>query len=184
MAQFSTPDSDITVTNWDGLTFSTPNLNEEVQTEDGPSSYVFSSTSGAEATFGLGNATITDPVSNVNHHVNVEIWANNGATTFTIRLYESTDLIASWTQLHSGNWTSYQFDLTTVEADNISDYNDLRISVEHDQNAFKACSFLQFECPDAPTSNIDTVDGVSWTNLSSVKGVAKASIDSVDGVIV
>jgi hypothetical protein len=152
-AQYARPDGDQSVTNWTGVG-SSPYYDEidETSTDDDTtytqSPSVASGSSSDDAEFTLSDPT--DPAIHTGHTVRYR-WRNPGADfgsgdiSFVARLMQGGTTIAS--QSHSyatveaqTTYTTSSFTLTTGEAANITNYNDLRIKFDITIDCAVACS--------------------------------------------
>jgi len=110
------------------------------------------------ATFTL--SAITDPENNVNHFVRYRAKDNSGAysttPSFDVKLYQTSTLKAS--KRHTGgtdlttSFVDYYIELSTSEADSISDYSALKLTIIMDndgnENSSVRVSQLFFETDD------------------------------------
>jgi hypothetical protein len=162
------PDGDIN-TNWGVLGQSLPYLAIDDVIHNGPTDYIWTATASNSYECSLGDAP--DPNSSGTHTITATLWANNGSANFTISLMQGGTTITTWVQSHNAGWTLYTHDLTTVEADAITDYDDLRLRIEHNASGvFKACSQLNLTIPPASAGYGNKVNGVS--SVGAVKGVS------------
>jgi hypothetical protein len=166
MAQFLRPTSDITTTNITG-TFadvdeSTPNDSDFVVSPDN-----------IAATYEtLLGGTFTDPAVNTGHiarvrHAKADTGVPPSTTgnsqTATFGLYQGATLIATLgTAVTLAGWTTLTYILTGTEADNITNYADLRVRVTIPAGGGgspgirrgAAVSWIEFEAPGALTKRI------------------------------
>ncbi len=165
MAVFVRPDGDQSNGNWasaplfEKIDEDPFNDTDFVQSENDPANDIFEVT--------LENQT--DPASSSGHIVRYRYQKGQsgggqpGTINLIIGLYQSTTLIASAT--HSNISTGFvpnSFTLTGGEADNITDYNDLRIRFDADKSAgartsWAEISWAEFETPSA-AATFDQVD--------------------------
>lgn len=99
--------------------------------------------------------TIGDPRSSSGHYVRYRLYYQNNLTsTYTVTLKQGTTTIASWSGTVSPDetWVGFEQTLTGAQADAITDYTALRIyvSIKSVSTANAYCSWVEFECPDAP----------------------------------
>jgi type 1 glutamine amidotransferase len=167
-AQYARPDGDQSVTNWTGVGAS-PYYDEidESSTDDdttytqSPSVASGSSTDDAEFTL----IDVTDPAIHTGHTVRYR-WRNPGSDfgggdiSFIARLMQGGTTIASQSHSYSSveaqtTYTTSSFTLTTGEAANITNYNDLRIKFDITIDCAVACShkyvrvtWAELEVPD------------------------------------
>ncbi len=157
MPTFVRPDGDQTVNNWtstplfEKIDEVTPSDTDFVQSENDPANDIMEVT--------LENQT--DPASSTGHIVRYRYQKGQsgggapGTINLIIGLYQGTTLIASTT--HSNIATGFvagSFTLTGGEADNITDYNDLRVRIDADKSAgartsWAEISWVEFETPSA-----------------------------------
>jgi hypothetical protein len=82
----------------------------------------------SSCTIALGN--LSDPSSSDNHVVRYRA-KGDGATDLVVTLKQGSTTIATWTETNaSSTMTTYEHTLTSGEADNITDYTDLRLVFE------------------------------------------------------
>ncbi len=164
MTQFARPASDITAGNWtdEGSSFNDGNLYTSVQevSQDGDTSYLLGDGDLTPGTFEVKLDSVGDPVSNTGHivHIYAMAFGSGGPERIDVYLYEATTLIATV----AGNWapgrSAYadaNYTLTTLEADAIGDYADLRVRVvEASIPAGESIRVTQIymEFPDEPAS--------------------------------
>ena len=161
MVQTIRPISDISTGSWtdEGSSFNDGSLYTSIQetSQDGDTSRA-EGASGA-GTFEVKLDTATDPVSSVSH--TVKAWGkgvgSGGGEKVDVFLYQGTTLIATL----ANNWTpgrgSYAEGVWTIsgaEADNITDYADLRVRIVEDTIGGGSERFnvtqIYMEVPDAP----------------------------------
>jgi hypothetical protein len=177
MAQFGYPISDISTGGWTN----TPLWSQLDDNSD--ADYITSSKNPTVDTFENAlTSTLSDPSSSSGHIIRARLYcskANNG--TGNIYLYQGTTLIASYAI--PGNlataFTTYSYTLTGTEADNITDYTDLRIRVDGSgtANAYVYCAWTELEIPDAVTATEESV------TLTAYKGVTDSVYAVAPGVV-
>lgn len=135
--QFARPDGDQSVGSWEDEGGATTNLYQSIdEIVASDSDYVRSEQNPAtNSKYECTLSNVTDPQVSTGHIVRYRYRKNNGNQTINmvIRLKQGGTTIAS--QTHNGvstTWTDGSFTLTGGEADNITDYTDLRIEVEAD----------------------------------------------------
>jgi len=158
-AQFARPDSDISLSGWTDPSYSKIN---EVTTDD-DTSYTEKTGLG---TLEVGLSDITDPNSSAGHVIRSRVKQQTGSAGpeyMTCELYQGAILIASYTsaKLARGAYTSLEYTLTALEADSITNYNDLRFRFTSDQGASEVVrlSWAEFEVPDFVNVSVSVSDG-------------------------
>jgi len=155
MAQYGVPDSTVTgPASWNttplwqqvnnGINGGTPN----------DSTHIEDSNFGSPSTCELGLENLTDPNSSSNHILRVRLKNTNSfSESMTFALYEGTTQIASKNQsLGSAEsvFSTYSLTLSAAEANNISDYTDLRVRLTPSTAfSYVQTSEVEFEIPDA-----------------------------------
>jgi hypothetical protein len=94
--------------------------------EDVPSDTDYNYTKVA-STFEVSLSNQSDPTTSIGHKIRYRI---RGTRTIIVRLKQGATNIASWT--HSSppsSFTTFEQVLTTIEADSITDYSDLRVEI-------------------------------------------------------
>ncbi len=160
MPNFQRPDGDQTVNNWTSTPLwqkideAVASDSDFVQSENDPSNDIMEVT--------LGN--LTDPAVSTGHIVRYRLsraqsgGGQPGTLNVIVGLYQATTLIASATHNNINlGFAEFSFTLTGGEADNITDYDDLRIRVDADKSAgarttWCELSHAEFETPSAPAT--------------------------------
>ena len=182
MAQFGRPISDITnPSNWTG-TFADI---DEVTPDDGDYGW---SADNIDDTVEFLLTSLTDPLVSVDHTVRFRHARMNGgvidgggtAPTFIAYLYQGTTLIRNLggTVTPTGTWTTNSLTISTSEADNITDYSDLRIRFEYeggggspDNRRGIGISWAELEIPNAANPIAGVINGVATvTGILTAKG--------------
>lgn len=179
MAQYARPDSDIQQTNWSGgyTTIDDETFND--------TDYITGAKdANGTAIYGLSN--VDDPGVGTGHTVRFRSWQqnNDNQRTLAIDLYQGSTKISGLAAFNvtkgyavSGAWT-----LTSTEADNITDYTDLRIwftsggdigAPARDRNEVYV-TWAELEVPDASTGYDLTASSGSFS-LSGQTTAFKAS---------
>lgn len=193
MAQFAYPSGDIT--NPANVTGSYLDLDEGATASD--SDFIYS-TNNSTDTYECSLDSLTDPSSGIGHIVrwrhaqadsNDSPFApSSGGTnpSYDAYLYQGTTLIATLVSAatpNSGSFAESSYNLTTTEANNITDYTDLRVRFVMDGSGGSpanrravAISWVEMEVPDAATNYTLTADGGSYsysgTDADLLKGYA------------
>jgi len=190
MTQYARPSSDIlTDSIWSPSTgtdlYSCVN---ETSSNDSPDVRTTSSSTGYDE---LGLSTVTDPEVNTDHVLTYRCRRNptNRAITFVMRLMQGSTEIASWTHTNEPNaYTTYNQELSTAQADAITDYSALRVRLDitssHVQGRYYV-SWIQFEVPDAPVvvpTNCSIIVGGSWKTVSETRIIVSGSWKKVDSL--
>jgi hypothetical protein len=141
------PDGDLITANWNVQGEALHYLAIDEPAPHVPTDIIWSSTSGAWYECSLSDSP--DPNSSATHTINVVLWSDLAPATFQIRLSQGSTIIANWVQSHTGTYTAYSYDLTTAQADAITNYNDLKLRIRHNVNAFNAVSMMNLTIPTA-----------------------------------
>ena len=161
MAQFARPDGDLTV----GLWTSTPLWQKIDETPFDDADFIQSVNDPTNDMIEVTLSDVTDPVSSIDHVVRYRIRKGDsgggspGTIDFRIELVQETILI--FRKSEPGVGTSFfngTFTLNNIQADDITDYNDLRLTFRANKSAgnrtsWGECSFAEFEVPDAGGTN-------------------------------
>jgi len=190
MAQLVAPISDITnPITWNG-TFADI---DEASANDSDFGYCDDKATGT-VEFKLGS--FTDPLGSVGHIIRCRVSKTDGGvpniavgsggnSTVTISLYQSTTLIQTLVTTHSvGLWEDLSYTISGSNADNITDYSDLRVRFDYVGGAGSpanrrgvAVSWLQGEVPSvAATTNVNASTLLSSFSLNSVSLTLISSI--------
>ncbi len=162
MAQFARPDTDVTLNNWSDDGGGNTNIFQAIdEVSFSDTDFVRSPNNPASSAFyepGLSNPT--DPVSSTGHIVRYRYRkSGSGGRTIQIQvaLYQGATQIAIGTAHTdiSGTFVAGTFTLTGTEADNITDYTDLRLRFVAGWSGSGAgrrahVSWAELEMPDAP----------------------------------
>lgn len=192
MAQFARPSSDVSSGSWTAQ--GGPSDLFDCLNESTPSDTDYCEESGGTTAFEVGLTSLTDPTSNIDHTVRWR-WNTDGSGArekMTIRLREGAGVTIA-TMVLNGNvdrgWTSKSYELTTEEADSISDYTDLRIDFTvNQQGGGESCwiSWAEFEVPDAGVAdnNVSEADDATIGESVTVDPLALAGVSETDGLTV
>ncbi len=172
MVQIARPDSDISAGLWEpqGSTAETTLWEslDEVTANDG-TDYI-EALNGEDTTCEIGLSNLTDPVGNVNHvcRFKMQGTGSGGPERLNVQLFDGATLIAqSGVQTSRAAWAEKTFALSTTEADNITDYTDLRfkfISSNLGGTEDMWCTWAEFEVPDAAGGS--SIAPISLHNLA------------------
>ena len=166
MAQYARPDADRTDGSWLNSSSNNTNLYSYVdETSVNDSDYIQSIDSSASAdTVILDLSSVTDPENAANHTVfyraSVAAGMMGGTPDLTVALFQGASQIA--TKTDSGVTTSFSDDnlnLSTSEANSITDYTDLRIKFTRAAGGGAGgetvtISWCYFSCDEAAGSSI------------------------------
>ena len=165
MTQYLRPASDISAGSWtdEGSSFNDGSLYTSVQevAQDGDTSYIDCPNGGGTAEVKLNS--VTDPEGNTLHiiHIYAEAAGSGGPERVDAYLYEGSNLratiIENWAPGRSG-YVDINYTLTTIEADSLTAYDDLRIRlVEANIGSGEHIKVTQIymEVPDAPPAAAD-----------------------------
>jgi hypothetical protein len=130
MAQFLRPSSDVTTTNWTRSAGSSDYWTYIDETTADSSDYVQTQTQAAGLEVGL--STVSIPQNRANHIVRLQAWALGSAAgeRQTVLLLQGATTIATVVNnavITRNTPTSLTYTLTSGEANNITDYSDLRL---------------------------------------------------------
>jgi len=152
MAQYGRPDSDIVV----GVWTSTPLYQKIDEVTPSDTDYINSGQNNTTCEIGIGDTT--DPTDSSGHVVRVRSAKVGLTITLTAYLFDGSTQICSFLcHTASTTLTTTVYNLTSGEADNITDYTDLRLKLTTTYSFYGSatCSWAEFECPDAGTSTTD-----------------------------
>ncbi len=129
------PDEDITVDDW-GTAPLWSKIDEGVPGDDATTSIATAGGSGSTFECEVGLQDLADPLSSVNHDMNIRYRTDDPLTdghTVSFRLYQGGTLIRSVSlNGDTGNvWTTLLTTLTGGQADSITDYTDFRLRLRH-----------------------------------------------------
>lgn len=160
MTQYARPSSDISTSNWT----TTPLYQkiDEASYDDGD--YIQSTGGSGTYTCEVKLSSVTDPQTGDSHVVKWRgIKAGPGSNTVQTRLYiyQGTTLIATSGQYSEGtSFAEHSYTLTSGEANNITDYTDIRFRIEAvisgSGNQYARVSWAELGVPDAGTDTTDT----------------------------
>jgi hypothetical protein len=145
--QLARPDADITDGAWLNEVGSATNLFASIdETSASDADYITNST-GTNAGF-IGLSNITDPAVSTGH---IMRWRakNDLSAAITLRLKVGGTNIATQAPSITSSFANYSYTLSGAEADNITDYNDLRIEFMSGVSGVSQVSWFEFEVPAA-----------------------------------
>ena len=166
MPNFQRPDGSVSDGNWtstplwEKIDDAIPNDTESVQSENDPSNDIME----------VSLTDLTDPAISTGHIVRIRMekgqsgGGSPGTVNAIVDLYQTTTLIATNTFSAVANGlATFSFTLSSGEADNITDYDALRVRVDADKSAGARTSWLEvsgieFETP----SGAFVVEQVGW----------------------
>lgn len=145
------PVADITTTNWNT---GGANYYGQINSEIDPANDITGvNTSTTSATLEVKFGTLTDPLSSVDHYVNLYL-QNQATGSFSLYLYQGATLIAtlaSGVQFNgTANTRTPSFALTGTQIDNITDYSDLRLRVVNGLGSSQYVYAAEMEVPAIP----------------------------------
>lgn len=157
MVQFARPDSTISAGLWEpiGGPSTLWECMNEVSAND--STDYIEALNGENTTCEIGLSSVTDPVSNVDHTLFFRLQGTGSGPPerLSVQLFDGATLIAQLTnQTSRGVWATKQYTLTAAEADNITDYTDLRLKFISSNLAAAEdmwCTWAKLDVPDVPT---------------------------------
>ena len=156
MPLFARPDGDVSTGNWTA----TPDLWQKIdETPFSDTDFVQSENDPSNDIMEVTLTNVADPASSTGHIVRYRLARNQsgggqpGTLNVIVGLYQATTLIATATHSNIGlGFAEFSFTLTGTEADNITDYTDLRIRFDADKSAgarttWCELSHAEFETP-------------------------------------
>ncbi len=162
MVQIARPDSDISAGLWEPQGSSAESTLweslDEVTPDDGVT-YI-EALNGENTTCEIGLSNLTDPVGNVGHIVRFKMQGTGSGQgeRLNVALFDGATQIAILiNQTSRAAWAEKTFTLTTTEADNITDYTDLRlkfITTNLGATEDMWCTWAEFEVPDVAGGTI------------------------------
>ena len=164
MPQFARPDSNVTQTSFTGGFVEI----DEAVASDADFAYGANNIA-AELEVGLSN--VTDPAVGTGHIFryriaktdNGTVTGTGNAVTVTARLLQgATEIAADIAQTTTGTWTQYEFTLSEAQANNITDYTDLRLEFVTSVSGGPArrggaVSWAELEVPVAPIDPLQLI---------------------------
>ena len=129
MTQYARPDADITSDGeWSGNAETGTLYTEVDETSANDGDEITAGDSGGSGTtVELRLSDVTDPESASSHIVHWRAHDDGGETTLTVKLMMGSTEIASQTDTLTGSFADYSDTLNSTQANNISDYTDLRL---------------------------------------------------------
>ncbi len=160
MVQIARPDSTVSAGLWEpiGGPSTLWECMDEVTAND-TTDYI-EALNGENTTCEIGLSNLTDPVGNVNHTIRFKMqgFGSGGPERLTVQLFDGATQIAELAnQTARGGWGVKTYTLTTAEADNITDYTDLRFKFISSNLAATEdvwCTWAEFEVPDASAGGL------------------------------
>lgn len=153
-------------------------------------------------TMELKFSSVTDPQSSANHTIRLRARAigSGGPERWTVTIYDGVVLIAtpfSNASVTRDSFNDYSYTLTSLEADSIGSYSDLRVNIVTSQGASETIdvSWIEFEVPEsaigvtiqadpAPSSSEGvTSDILVITDISVQAETSSAHTSSVEAVV-
>lgn len=140
------------------------------------------------ASFGLitvdfGMTDAVDPATNVGHVIRIRARNSVGATAILqVGLYSGVDLITLYTPSLGTSFADFSYTLSAAEADAITDYSDIRISLIYGDDASSGVvdiSWIKFDLPlAAPRAAVGSAVGAVGLTSSAVgrKGALQSSV--------
>ena len=160
MTQYARPDSDTADDgNWTGSGPPSNTLYTEIDESSADDNDFLeaddSGCSGVNCQVGLSD--VNDPSSATAHKVYYRITDGDGSgSTLLVKLMQASTAIASQTTTLTESFATYNFTLSSTEANNISDYSNLRLDFTFTDDECMGLvgkiSQAYFECPDAASS--------------------------------
>ena len=170
MAQFARPDSDVTLTRFDSPFWSRV---DEVTPDDTTTEQRSEFNTASGALYELTLSSVTDPVSSSGHILRVRHFSTptlvSNQILIELRQGAST-VIASGTFDATTSYVTYTIALSGAEADNITDYTDLRVrgTTQATTNERLVTTWIEFEVPDAGGADTEDKRRSAMTPLAHV----------------
>jgi len=149
MAQISKPDDDITDGGWlRSDNGSAVNLYQLVS--DGTTTFIYDSSFGSPSPCTLALENLTDPSSASDHTISVSGRYQSSSSNIIFELFEGSNFRGGATGTLTNSFANYSYTLDTDEANDISDYTNLRIKLSASQGFSEVeITHAQFSVPDA-----------------------------------
>lgn len=186
MSQYGRPDSDISVGSWSvqGTTGYYEAI-DEVSAYD--EDYIYTSTSSNTCEVGLSN--ITDPQSSSGHIMRIRATYTGtlrSSGSLQMQLVQGSTVIAGFTPtLVRNTAVTFNYTLSSGEADNITDYSNLRFRMISGtlSAAVARVSWAELEVPDAPVPSGwgEKINSIANINIGKVQSVTKSNINKING---
>jgi len=156
MTQYARPDADVSNDgSWANASAGSELYSSIDESSTNDSDYVTTMPSSGAETFVVTLSNVSDPSSAADHKVYYRASDDsdgNGRITATLK-QGSTSIASSTNNSISSSVTAYNFTLSSTEANNISDYSDLKLSLAGDDPDSMSLNIkitqAWFECPDA-----------------------------------
>lgn len=186
-AQFARPLLTVSTGSWTAVSAATLHEAADETTANGDVDYASAT---VDTTLELQLAGVTDPLTGAGHvlRLSAKCAGSGGPERIDYAIYQGATLIASWANvtLVRGSYTLITNNLTTTEANAITDYNDLRVrvaSVSLGSGESVWLTWTELEVPDAPVINPPTLTGptVPFGTITATSAVLGATITTNGG---
>ena len=155
MTQYARPDADVSNDgSWQNASAGSELYSSIDESSTDDTDYVTAQPSGGAETFVVTLSNVSDPSSAADHKVYYRASDDSGGDAeLVITLKQGSTSIASSTNSSiSASITAYNFTLSSTEANNISDYDDLKLSFAGDDPDSMGIALVitqaWFQCPD------------------------------------
>lgn len=145
--QYLAPVSDVSCSGWLREPYATTNmyLNIDEGSADGGTTYIWISGTTATASCEVKMGPALDPVSNTQHWIAADFFVTTSGscgTTVNLDLMQGTTVIATHSVTSPAGWGTWSgVQLTTTQADSISDYGDLRLRFRYTPSGKRCVSY-------------------------------------------
>lgn len=186
MAQVARPDSDVSIGGgWavtpSGTFYTT--IDESVADD---TDHISTGNTGQTAKAGLSN--VTDPVSSTGHSITVRAKGSGAGAEARVRLDQGGTNIVPYTVVPGTigtTYADYTLTLTGAQADAITDYNDLQLSMEFSLVPFLGTGFISqafMTVPDAPATAVSSTRTLKYNISAGVSSTRTLKYDISNGV--
>ena len=194
-AQFGRPSATPTPGTW--TVFPTTSTRHEAIDEavqNGDTDYISTTNTGGDSAY-FSLSAVSDPQTSSGHIIRVTAKASGtGATNLeqvSMRLYTSggTEITngTAYQTVTRGAYTTYSYTLTATQANNITDYAQLRIRVQTRNIAageYIRVTQAEFEVPDAPTAPVLSAPTAPFAQIDTTSALLGATLDATGGMAV
>jgi hypothetical protein len=168
MTQYYTPDADISNA---GLWTATPLYQKVDEASYSDADYIACPVNATNAECVLGLPDVTDPGVHTGHTLRIRASKTvKQSCNIQYALYQGTTAIHTVASFNPSQttFTEYSYTLSEAEAANITNYADLRVYLTASSTAggYTQISWVQFEVPDAASTNCQLVIGETWKSAS------------------
>jgi hypothetical protein len=186
--QYARPDGTASAGNWAEV--NAPSLHgatDEITANDNTD---YAQTTTNDDTMELTLSSVTDPQTGTGHIIRFRMMTlgTGSKERCQVQLFEGTTPIASTNNEQSQDaYTTHTYTLVSAEADNISDYSDLRfkvVSSSVDVDETVRVTWVELEVPDAAAATAPTLSNPTATAIDTTSATLGATVDSNGGAFV